>query len=154
MFFFLAYFTLYNWLQFHPSHQNWFKWILSTPSLFSYLLLWNSFNYFSIVIILQKHPVQFSSVTPDSFWPHGLQHTRLLCPLPPPGACPNSCPLRQWCHPTISSSVIPFSSSLQSFQASGSFPMSQFFDSGGQGIGVSTSISILPVKIQDWFPLG
>ena len=62
MFFFLAYFTLYNWLQFHPSHQNWFKWILSTPSLFSYLLLWNSFNYFSIVIILQKHPVQFSSV--------------------------------------------------------------------------------------------
>ena len=85
--------------------------------------------------------------------PHGLLHARLSCP-PIPGACSNSCPLSQWCHPTVSSSVIPFSSSLQSFTASGSFPVSQFFASGGQRIAVSTSASVLPMNIQDWFPLG
>ena len=98
--------------------------------------------------------VQFScSVVSDSLWPHGLQHTRLLCPLPTPGAYSNSCPLSQWCHPTISSSVIPFSSCLQSFPASGSFPMSWFFTSGGQSTGVPASASVLPMNSQGWFPL-
>ena len=90
----------------------------------------------------------------NSLWPHGLQHTRLPCPSPSPGACSNSCPLSQGCHPTISSSVIPFSSSLQSFPALGSFLMSQLFTSGGQSIGTSASASVLPMNIQDWFPLG
>ena len=98
--------------------------------------------------------VQFSSVVSDSLWPHGLQHSRLPCPLPTPRAYSNSCPSSWWCHPTISSSVIPFSFCLQSFQASGSFPVSQFFPSGGQSIGTSTSASVLPMNIQDWFPLG
>ena len=88
----------------------------------------------------------------NSLWPHGLQHARLPCPSPTPGAYPNSCPSSWWCHPTISSSGIPFSSSLQSFPASGSFPMSQVFASGGQSIGASESI--LPMNIQGWFPLG
>ena len=90
----------------------------------------------------------------DSLQPHGLQHARLSCPLPTPGACSNSCPLSRWYHPTISSSVIPFSSCLQSFPASGSFQMSQLFTSGGQSTGVSASASILPMNIQGWFPLG
>ena len=96
---------------------------------------------------------QFShSVVSDSLQPHGMQHTRLPCPSPTPGACSNSCPLSQWCHPTISSSVIPFS--LQSFPASGSFQMSQFLASGSKSIEVSASASVLPMNIQDWFPLG
>ena len=86
--------------------------------------------------------------------PMDCRHSRLPCPSPTPGAYLNSCPLSQWCHPTISSSVVPFSSRLQSFPASGSFPMSQFFTSGGQSIGVSASASVLPMNIQDWFPLG
>ena len=94
------------------------------------------------------------SVVSDGLRPHGLQHTRLPCPSPTPGAYSNSCPLHWWCHPTISPSVIPFSSCLQSLPASGSFPMSQFFASGGQTIGVSASASVLPMNIQDWFPLG
>ena len=99
--------------------------------------------------------IQFScSVMSDSLRPHGMQHTRLPCPSPTPAACSNSCPLSQWCHPTISSSVIPFSSCLKSFPASGSFPMSQFFASGGQSTGASVSASVLPMSIQDWFPLG
>ena len=85
--------------------------------------------------------------------PHGLQHARPPCP-PVPRACSNSCPSSRWCHPTISSSASPFSSCVQSFPASGSFPMSQFFTSGGQSIGVSASASVLPINIQDWFPLG
>ena len=90
-----------------------------------------------------KHSVQFSrSVASDSLWPHGLQHTRPPCPSPTPRIYSNSCPLSQWCHPTISSSVVPFSSCLQSFPASGSFPISQFFASGGQSIGVSASTSV------------
>ena len=100
-------------------------------------------------------PYQFScSVVSNSLRPHRLQHARLPCPSPTPRACSNSCPLSQWCHPTISSSVLPFSSHLQSFPASGSFPMSQFFPSGGQNIGVSASASVLPMNIRDWFPLG
>ena len=95
---------------------------------------------------------QFSSV--DSLPPHGLPHARLPCPSPVPRVYPNSCPLSQWHHPTISSSVVPFSSHLQSFPASGSFQMSQLFTSGGWSIGVSASTSVLPMNIQDWFPLG
>ena len=94
------------------------------------------------------------SVESDCLWPHGLQHARPPCPSPIPGAYSNSCPLSQWCHPTISSFVVPFSSCLQSFPASGSFEMSQFFPSGGQSIGVSASALILPVNIQNWFPVG
>ena len=86
------------------------------------------------------------SVTSNSLWPHGLQHTRTSCPSPTPRVYSNSCPLSQWCHPTISSSVILFSSWLQSFPASGSFPISQFFASGGQSIGVSASASVLPMN--------
>ena len=85
---------------------------------------------------------------------HGLQHARPPCPSPTPGVYSNSCPLSQWCHPTISSSVIPFSSCLQSFPASGSLQMSQLFTSVGQSIGISASTSVLPMNIQDWFPLG
>ena len=98
--------------------------------------------------------VQFSHSVVSNSLPHGLQHTRLPCPSPTPRVCSNSCPLSQWCHTNNSSSVIPFSSHLQSFQASGSFPTCQFFASGGQSIGVSASASILPMNIQDWFPLG
>ena len=94
------------------------------------------------------YSVQFScSVVSDSLWPHGLQHGRLPCPSPSPEVCSNSCPLSQWYHPTISSSVIPFSSCLQSFPASGSFLMSWFFTSGGQSIGASASASVLPMNI-------
>ena len=97
---------------------------------------------------------QFShSVVSNSLWPHGLQHTRLPWPSPTPGAYSNSCPSSQWCHPTISSAVIPFTSSLQSFPASGYFLKSQFFISGGQSIGVLASASVFPMNIQDWFPL-
>ena len=104
---------------------------------------------------LEQVSVQFSrSVVSDSLRPHGLQHTRLPCPSPTSGAYSNSCPLLQWSHPTISSSVIPFSSRIESFPASGSFPMSRFFASGGHSIGVSASASVLPMNIQGWFPLG
>ena len=95
---------------------------------------------------------QFSSLVQS--YPHGLQHTRPPCLSPTPRPCSNSCPLSQWCHPTISSSVIPFSSCLQFFPGSGSFQMSQLFASGGQSIGVSASVSVLPMINQDWFPWG
>ena len=90
----------------------------------------------------------------NSWQPHGLQHARLPCPSLSPRACSNSRPLSQWCHPTISSFVIPLSSCLQSFPASGSFPMSQLIASDGQSIRASTSESVLPMNIQDWFPFG
>ena len=90
----------------------------------------------------------------SSLWPHEPQHARPPCPSPTPGVYSNSCPLNRYCHPTISYSVIPFSSRLQSFPASVSFQMSQFFTSGGQSIGISASASVLPVNIQNWFPLG
>ena len=99
--------------------------------------------------------VQFNlSVVSDSLWPHELQHAKPPCPSPTPGVYPNSCPLSWWCHPTISSSVVPFSSCPQSFPASGSFPMSQLFTSGGQSIRVSASASVLPMNTQDWSSLG
>ena len=108
-----------------------------------------------VILILGPSSIQFScSVMSDSLRPHGLQHARLPCPSPTPQAYSNSCPSCCWCHPTISSSVVPFSSHLQSFPASGSFQMSPFFPSGGQRVGVSASAPVLPMNIQDWFPLG
>ena len=104
--------------------------------------------YFALLLLFS------CSVMSDSLQPHGLQLARLVCPSPSTRACSNSCPLSQWCHPTILSSIVPFSSCLQSFPASGSFQMSQFFASGGQRIGVPASASVLPVNILDWFPLG
>ena len=111
---------------------------------------------FQTLLIFKIYPnsVHFScSVVFNSLRPHGLHHARLPCPSPTPRTYSNSCPSSWWCHPTISSSVIPFSSCLQYFPASGSFPMSQF-SSGGQSIEVSASASVLPMNIQDWFPLG
>ena len=114
---------------------------------YDYVFLW--------ILIESISSVQFTrSVVSDSLWPHGLQHARLPCPSPTPGVYPNSSPLSWWYHPTISSSVVPFSSHLQSFPASGSFPMSWLFASGGQSIGVSASASVLPMNIHDWFSLG
>ena len=99
--------------------------------------------------------VQFScSVVSNSLWPHESQHARPSCPSPTPGVYSNSCPSSRWCHPTISSSVVPFSSCPQSFPESGSFPMSQLFAWGGQSTGVSSSTSVLPMNTQDWSPLG
>ena len=111
----------------------------------------------SMLVITQSlvsSSVKFShSVMSNSLGPHGLQHAKPPYPSPAPRVYSNSCPLSRWYHPTISSSVMPFSSCLQSFPASGSFPMSQFFVSGGQSTGVSASASVLPMNIQDWFPL-
>ena len=108
------------------------------------------------ITFLVKHTSgQFSpSVVSDSLWPLGLQQDRFPCPSPTPGACSNSCPSSRWYHPTISLSVVPFSSYLQSFPASGSSLMSQFFTSSGQSIVASVSASVLSMNIQDWFPLG
>ena len=110
---------------------------------------------FLITHLIYLLSVQFShSVMSDSLWPQGLQGAKLPCPSSTPRIYSNSYPLGRWCHPTISSSIVPFSSCLQSFPASGSFPMSQFFASDGQSIAVSASASVLPVNIQDWFPSG
>ena len=98
---------------------------------------------------------KFSSVAQsDSLWPHGLKHARPPCPWPTPGVYPNPCPLNRWCHPSISSSGVPFSSCPQSFSASGSLQLSHLFTSGGQSIGVSASTSVLPMNTQDWSALG
>ena len=136
--------------------------------IFYYRLLQNiEYSYFCYILGCCKHNCgfglqflnhyQFSSVNSvmsHSLQPHGLQHTRLLCSSPIPRACSNSCSMSWWCHLTISSSAIPFSSCLQSFPASGSFLMSQFFALDSQSIGVSALASVLPMNIQDWFPLG
>ena len=119
---------------------------------------WDTFPFIFHLLQLPSSIFQFSlfssiSVMSDSLWPHGLQHARPSCPSPTPSIYSNACPLSQWCHPIISSSVIPFSSCLQSFPASGFFQMSQFFASGGQSIGVSASASVLPMNIQDWSAL-
>ena len=109
------------------------------------------FNTFTVIQIQNYRPLLlFMS---DSLWPHGLQQARLPCPSPSPGVCSNSCLLSQWCHPAISSSIIPFSSCLRSLAASGSFLMIQLLTSGGQSIGASASASVLPMRIQGWFPL-
>ena len=111
--------------------------------------------YDNVCVHAVTSSVQFShSAVSDSLRSHGLQHTRPPCPSPTPRVYSNSHPLSQWCHPTIESSVVPFSSCLQSFPASGSFQMSQLFASGGQSTGVLASTSVLPMNIQDWFPLG
>jgi len=119
-------------------------------------MLFTNFSYLLLCLLSKTHYFLFSSVAQLclTLRPHGLQHASLPCQSPIPRAYSNLCPLTRWCHPTISSSVIPFSSCLQSFPASGSFQVSQFFVSGGQIIGVSASTSVLPINIQDWFPLG
>ena len=125
--------------------------------IFSNFTSFFSFLTFGLVktTCMSACSVQFShSVVFDSLWPHGLDPARLPCPSPTPRACSNSCPSSGWCHPIISSSVIPFSSCMQTCPASGSFQLSQFFASGGQSIGVSVSALVLPMNIQDWFPLG
>ena len=120
---------------------------VSSPFLPTHFVRWS--------FLLRTIQFHFSrSVMSDSLWPHELQHSRPPCPSPTPGVYPNSCPLSWWCHPTISSFVILFSSCLQSFQTSGSFQMHQLFASGGQNIGVSSSTSVLPMSTQDWSPLG
>ena len=130
-------------------HSNWYR-----GELF------NSFWYYLLKIlylltVLKIQSVQFScSVVSDSSQPHELQHTRPPCPSPTLGVYPSPCPLSQWCHPTISSFVISFSSCPQSFPASGSFQISQLFASDGQSFGVSASASVLTINIQDWSPLG
>ena len=113
-------------------------------------------SYLSFISESQFQSVnQFShSVVSNSLWPHGLQHARPPCPTLTPRVYPNSCLLGRWCHPTISSSVVPLSSCLQSLPTSGSLQKSQLFTSGGQSIGVSASASVLPVNTQDWSPLG
>ena len=111
--------------------------------------------FFAMGVIFLFSSVQFSClVMSNSLQPHETQHARPPCPSPTPRVYPNPCPLSRWCHPTILSSVVPFSSCPQSFPASGSFPMSQLFPSGGQSIGVSASTSVLPMNTQDWSPLG
>ena len=139
----------------NPHAQSQFLVTLYTHYGFYFLYLMTS----GVLLTLERLPssfrVQFShSVVSNSLQPHELQHIRLPCPSPTPRAYSNSCPSSWWSHPTISSCVTSFSSCLQSFPASGSFPMSQFFTSGGQSIGVSASASVLPMNIQDWFPLG
>ena len=115
--------------------------------------LWIKFPFHFLRFFIFRY--QFShSVVSDILQPHGLQHARLLCPSLTPRVCSNSCLLSRWCHPTISSSVIPFSSCFQSFPASVSFPMSRLVTSGGQSIGASGSAPVLPMNVQDWFPLG
>ena len=120
-------------------------------------MIWATVSTQSCFCWLYKplYSVQFScSAVSDSLRPQGLQHARLPCPSPFPRACSNSCSSSRWCHPTISLPVVPFSSCLQAFPASECFKMSQFFESGGQSIGVSASASVLPMNIQGWFPLG
>ena len=133
------------------------EWELAINELFFFFLVilclsTLTFNWYTS---LQFSSVHFSrSVVCNSLPPHEPQHARLPCPSPTPRGYPNSCPLSRWCHLTISSSVIPFSSCLQSFPTSGFFQMSQLFASGGQNIGVLASTSVLPMNTQDWFPLG
>ena len=128
--------------------------LISPCSSLEFCIQW-VYLFSPLLFSVQFSSVQFCcSVVSDSLWPHETQHARPPCPSPPPGVHSDSCPSSQWCHPAISSSVVPFSSCLQSFPALGSFLMSQFFASGGQNTGVSASASVLPRNIQDWFPLG
>ena len=135
-----------------------FLWSVCHPVILFIIteLMFVKLCYWIEMVNLTTRKVQFSgSVVSESLRPHGLQHARLPCPSPTLRACSNSCPLSWWCHPTISSSVVPFSSCLQSYPASGSFQMSQFFTSGGQSIRWSSaSASVLPKNAQDWSPLG
>ena len=124
-----------------------FRFFCLSLLIFFCLFFWGAVLY-NLLLLLSR------SVVSDPLWPHRLQHTRRPCCSPSPRACSNSCLLSLWCHPTISSYVIPFSSCLQSFPASGSFPMSRLFESAGQSIGASASASVLPRNIQGWFPWG
>ena len=147
------FFSLLSSLKMYPPKQN--TNFVCWASVHISMQIFLAFFYSCIIRMCHVYSVQFSySVVLDSLQPHGLQHARLSCPSPTPRACSNSCPSNLWCHPTISSSVVPFSFCLQSFPASGSFPMSQFFTSGGQSNGASTLSSALPMNIQDLFPLG
>ena len=119
--------------------------------MISFYIWWTQIFPFLKILILSPLLLFSHSVMSNSLQPNGLQHARLRCPSPSPGGCSNSCPLSRWCHPTISSSVVPLSSCLLSFPASGPFILSQLFASG---IGASASASVLPMNIQDWFPLG
>ena len=133
----------------------WYSFYLSIQTKYSKHLWVHSARGFISAFKGLTLSVQFSHLTvSDCLRPRELQHARPPCPSPTPGVYPNSCPLSQWNHPTISSSVIPFSSCPQFLPASGSFQMSQFFPSGGQSIGVSASVSLFPINIQNWFPLG
>ena len=123
--------------------------------IFQKSFYWNILSLQCISFRLQQsdtviHVCAQSLSHSNSLWPHGLQHARPPCPSPTPGVYSNSCPLSWWCHPTITSSVVPFSSCPQSFPVSGSFQMSQLFASGGQSMGVSASASVLPMNTQDW----
>ena len=133
-----------------------FPWIYYLYCLFFHLLaiygLDTNSDLLPSCVSLPSIPCSVTQSCSNSLRPQGLQHARLPCPSPTPWACSNSCPLSQWCH--TSSSAVPFLSCLQSFPTSENFPMSQFFTSGGQSIGVSTSASALPMNIQDWFPWG
>ena len=133
-----TFWILFSWEVFEKSLGEWI--------CILYALLHTLFTFSSVQFIY--------SFVSDSLWHHELQHSRPLCPSSTPRVCSNSYPLSWWCHPTISSSIVPFSSHLQPFLASGSFPMSQFFASVGQSIGVSVSASVLPMNIQDWFLSG
>ena len=129
------------------------EWSVHYVLISSLISLLNHWLFTRILFCL--HLLLFScSVVSDSLWPHGLQHTRPPCPSLSPRACPNSCPSSRWCHPAIASSVVPFSSCPQSCPASGSFPRSQLFTSGGQSTGASALVSVLPVNLQGWFLLG
>ena len=125
--------------------------IFANLKIFNLLIIGHEMDHY--ICLYFSAQVSYS-VMSDSLQPHGLHHTRLPCPSPNPGVYSNSYPSRQWCYPTISSFDIPFSSHIQSFLASGSFPMSQFFTSGCQTTGASASASVLPMNIQDWSPLG
>ena len=146
-------------MRYKHTHNFVLLWYTHTTLHSEFVWIKNYYCYHIILlrqlsISLDSSSVQFScSVMSDSLWPYGLQHARPPCLSPSSGVYSNSCLLSWWCHPTVSASVILFSC-LQSFPASGSFPMSQFFVSGGQSIGVSASASVLPMNIQDWYPLG
>ena len=134
-------------------------WVIASLGPLWIMLLWIALKVPEwIHVCISVQSVQFSrSVMSDSLWPHGLQNTRPPCPSPTPGVHSNSCPSSWWCHPTISSAVVPFSSRPQYFPESGSFHMSQLFTSGGENIWwcwVSASTSVFPTNIQDWYPLG
>ena len=136
-----------------PLYSPQTMWMCLMPLCLVLPLYWLPISRFTLRSVHSL--VQFShSVLSDSLKPRGLQHTKLRYSSPTPGTCSNACSLSQWCHPTISSSVVPFSSRFQSFPASGSFPKSQFFTSGGQSIGLSASASVLPMNIKGWLLLG
>ena len=154
LYFFLFYWSIVD-LQYCVSFRYTAKWFSYTCFFCIFFFILDYYKILHIVpCAIQLFLVQFShSVMSNSLWPHESQHARPPCPSTTPRVYPNSCPLSQWCHPTMLSSVIPFSSCPQSFPASGSFQMSQLFASGGQNIGVSASTSVLPTNTQDWSPL-